>query len=48
MRALKETHIPAVGRILAVLELLARSRKALNISEISRMLKLPKSLRFGC
>ncbi len=46
MRALKETHIPAVGRILAVLELLARSRKALNISEISRMLKLPKSSTF--
>ena len=41
-----KNHIPAVGRTLAVLELLAHSRKALNISEVSRALKLPKSSIF--
>ncbi|MBS1851600.1 MAG: IclR family transcriptional regulator [Acidobacteria bacterium] len=35
--------IPAVGRTLAVLELLANSRRPLNISEVSRALNLPKS-----
>src|ERR1039457_6592079 len=38
-----KNHIPAIGRTLAVLELLAHSRKALNISEVSRALGLPKS-----
>src|SRR5579863_7163677 len=46
MRSSDETHIPAVGRTLAVLDLLARSRKALNVSEVSRMLKLPRSSTF--
>jgi DNA-binding IclR family transcriptional regulator len=41
-----KNQIPAVGRTLAVLELLAHSRKALNISEVSRALKLPKSSIF--
>jgi len=43
MRTSSKTNIPAVGRTLAVLELLANSRRPLNISEVSRALKLPKS-----
>ncbi len=41
-----KNNIPAVSRTLAVLELLAYSRKALNVSEVSRALKLPKSSTF--
>lgn len=41
--AFNKSHIPAVGRTLAVLELLAHSRRPLNISEVSRALNLPKS-----
>jgi len=35
--------VPSVDRVLAVLELLARSRRGFSISEISRSLSLPKS-----
>ncbi len=41
-----KNQIPAVGRTFAMLELLAHSRKALNVSEISRTLRLPKSSTF--
>ncbi len=34
---------PAVSRALTVLDLLARSRRGLSVSELSRMLELPKS-----
>ena len=43
---LRNSQIPAVGRTFAMLELLAHSRKALNVSEISRTLRLPKSSTF--
>ncbi len=46
MEPSNKSNIPAVGRTLALLELLAHSRKALNISEVSRALKLPKSSTF--
>jgi DNA-binding IclR family transcriptional regulator len=39
----KPYFVPSVDRVLAVLELLARSRRGFSISEISRSLSLPKS-----
>ncbi|MEW5979341.1 MAG: IclR family transcriptional regulator [Acidobacteriota bacterium] len=43
MRKERENLVPAVGRALQLLQLLAQSRKGLTISEASRRLGIPKS-----